>query len=146
MKFICRYCKKEFIPKYPSNKNVLCSNDCKYKETSERQRIVALTNNPMKRPDVSKKLLQSRIKNRTLYTGEKNPRWKGGYWINENGYKVIENKRIKKYEHRLVMEDYLGRKLSAIEIVHHINEDKLDNRIENLQIMTKPEHINHHRK
>lgn len=44
------------------------------------------------------------------------------------------------------MEQYIGRKLTKDEIVHHINGIKNDNRIENLQIMTRTEHIYLHKK
>ena len=71
---------------------------------------------------------------------------KSGFWI-ENGYKVLYlegNKSIK--EHIKVMEEFLGRKLNKNECVHHINENKLDNNIENLQLLTRGEHSSLHRK
>ena len=46
--------------------------------------------------------------------------------------------------HRIVVENHLGRLLNADEAVHHINHNKLDNRIENLQILDRIEHVRQH--
>jgi len=69
---------------------------------------------------------------------------KKGYWY-ENGYRVlsISGKPIK--EHIFVMQNKIGRKLHKSEVVHHINQNRSDNRIENLQLLTRAEHQALHR-
>jgi|SRR6476619_4223877 len=74
--------------------------------------------------------------------GSNNNYWKGGRYIDrESGYVFIykpdhpfcrKNRHV--LEHRLVMEKYLGRYLDPNEIVHHINGNTSDNRIENLEL------------
>ena len=48
--------------------------------------------------------------------------------------------------HRLLMERKLNRYLGQDEVVHHINHKRTDNRIENLRVMTKKEHMSMHMK
>lgn len=79
---------------------------------------------------------------------ERSPRWKGGKHICSNGYVEVycpEHPKAKSrkyvYEHILVMEKQLGRYLAPDEVVHHINEIKTDNRLENLRLMTNSEHV-----
>ena len=57
---------------------------------------------------------------------------------------AIGTKKLYVAEHRLVMEKYLGRYLNKNEIVHHKNEDTLDNEIGNLALMTASEHSREH--
>lgn len=72
----------------------------------------------------------------------KNPNGMGT--INRGGYRAIQVNGIKKLEHRMVMEKFLGRNLETHEHVHHKNGDKLDNRIENLEIICPRKHASHH--
>ena len=47
--------------------------------------------------------------------------------------------------HRVVMEEYLGRPLDRCEVVHHLNGDITDYRIDNLDIMLLSAHTREHK-
>jgi len=68
---------------------------------------------------------------------------KGG-WIDESGYRKIRINGKQIREHVYILEKHLGRKLLKSEVSHHINGDKLDNRIENLQVVSKKKHDKFH--
>lgn len=85
--------------------------------------------------------------------GKDHPTWKGGSQIDRDGY-------IRLYlpdhpwprrggyvlAHVAVMELSIGRRIAPGEVVHHINHDPKDNRLENLQILSAGEHSKHHRR
>ncbi len=57
-----------------------------------------------------------------------------------NPYPRKQINKIRMKEHRRIMEVHLGRKLLRTEIVHHINNNPKDNRIENLLLTNASDH------
>jgi hypothetical protein len=61
--------------------------------------------------------------------------------LTSSGYRMLvvrkdgESKRI--FEHRHIMEVALGRELHPEESIHHLNGDRLDNRLENLELWSR---------
>lgn len=83
--------------------------------------------------------------------GKDSAHWGGGTKIDRDGYVYIykpdhpySNSQSYVFEHRLVMEEYLERYLDPDEISHHCNEIRNDNKIENLDLILRPEHARIH--
>ncbi len=121
MNLICDYCNKAFKTSHKDRKN--CSKKCHNISTK----------------GVSKN------------ANSKHPAWKGGK-VNKHGYILVhkpehpycdKDRRVK--EHRLVVEEKIGRYLDPKEVVHHINHITWDNRIENLILFkNQGDHLRHH--
>ena len=81
-----------------------------------------------------------------------NNNWKGGKTKHQKGYVYIRNADHPRasngyvFEHRLIMEQHIGRYLTENEVVHHKNGVRDDNRIQNLELCSHVEHISMHHK
>lgn len=82
---------------------------------------------------------------------EKHPSWKGGRRINSSGYVEIRMPKHHRargngyvFEHILVAENMLGRKLESWEQVHHKDQNKENNHPDNLEILSASEHTKLH--
>lgn len=87
-------------------------------------------------------------------TGTKNGQWKGGRVVTPSGYIIVRvgvahhlaDRRGYAYEHRVVAEQALGRRLRRGEVVHHKNHKRGDNRPVNLEVLSRWSHGVAHRK
>lgn len=113
----CNYCSTEFTKRISKNQK-FCTKECQYKWRSENMKG---SNHP-------------------LYKGKVKAGTKQNYWAIFSPHHPFSDSKGYVMEHRLVMEKKIKRFLSKNEIVHHINKDTVDNRIENLEILTKSEH------
>ncbi len=79
-----------------------------------------------------------------LLRPELHPRWKGGRFLSK-GYVMVRLGNAKyAREHKLVMEQKLGRSLAPDEIVHHIDGNKSNNHPDNLTLTNNLEHNRYH--
>ncbi len=66
-------------------------------------------------------------------------------WVDKSHpYYAMANKCSRILEHRLVMAEHLGRCLTEDEVVHHLNEKRDDNQLENLMLMSLGMHTQLH--
>jgi len=80
--------------------------------------------------------------------GEANNNWKGGKMLNCRGYIEIRDPKHHRaktngyvYEHILVAEDKIGRRLKEKEVVHHIDGNRSNNNPSNIEAMPLSEHM-----
>jgi len=114
----CPICKMPFVP--ARKKQVFCSKSC---------------------ASVPKGAMRKGIK-----TGPREG-WMYKKQIDKDGY-VRRYARLHPFcdgrlmiqEHVMVMENHIGRRLQSDEVVHHKNGNRQDNRLPNLQLMTRSEH------
>jgi hypothetical protein len=110
---VCQHCSIEFyVPKYRIETAKFCSRRC-----------IGLAH-----PEIA-------LKART-----NSPIMKRAGFKEHRKYVVITVNGKQVREHRHVIEQHLGRKLKTFEHIHHINGNPIDNRIENLQVLTNSEH------
>lgn len=74
--------------------------------------------------------------------GERNPAWKGGRMIDSDGYVLLRSHPRRISEHRMLMERELGRPLTSLEVVDHVDGLTLHNVPSNLRLFgTNGEHL-----
>ncbi len=108
---------------------VVCNKTQKLKGEPRSDRCRKCTNDDMRHGKNPKRLGTGKYKNK---------------FLEKNGYFMVSKNGKKYYEHRLIMEKYLGRELEPSEHIHHKNHDRTDNRLENLEIVNASEHARHH--
>src|SRR5436309_5449747 len=91
-------------------------------------------------PFLNKMYKPAKIKSGHFYHGVKNPAWKGGKTVDDDGYELTRsvnhpfvNGSGYVRTHRLVYEEYYKCSLLPITVIHHINGDRLDNNIKNIK-------------
>lgn len=75
---------------------------------------------------------------------QRRKRLRGEGSFGSQGYLIIQTRNRCMKNSRLIMEKKIGRKLLSSEVVHHKNGNKLDDREENLEIMSLLEHARLH--
>lgn len=143
----CSICNKKFNIynndyRIKHNKNIYCSKECSN---------IALKKGKMKECLNCKKEFYTTRNNfcsKNCAYEYKKKNYKHKLYL-ENGYEIRYingyNKKGNVKNHRYIMEQYLGRKLKENEVVHHKDENKLNNDISNLEVMTRSEHSKLHR-
>jgi hypothetical protein len=138
----CPICKQKFlIWKNDLKENNFCSTKCSASRYRERVRKLGKKNK-------GKKFDSEAFKKRNLRRGENHHMWKGGItYRNKKGYyakfsikyvrcpkELVSMARKDGYvmEHRLVMAQHFGYPLKRTEVIHHIDHNPENNKLDNL--------------
>jgi len=159
----CKICSKSFITtleRIKFGRGKYCSRECQFKGMFKQDKVICSICDKLFTLSHSRAIKHKRhycskscriegskrfdIKRLNDYIKKESSKWLGmgkkGKSISIDGYYVYSDVKV----HRTIMERYLKRKLLPTEIVHHINGDKLDNRIENLEILSRSQHNKKH--
>lgn len=137
---LCQRCGKKYVPSGPSQR--FCSEDCRA-GTRDCERCGTQFRVPLPKNSKAARSRKRFCSNecKWAYVQEikpsSEPTWRRR--TNSEGYVEVNigppRGRVK--EHRLVMEQHLGRELLPEEEVHHRNGVRDDNRIKNLELWTR---------
>ena len=141
---MCEWCGKEFTY-YPYRKGDVkyCSYDCYHKAT--RKYYVITCANCGKEIEVEAKKKNRKFCSKECWDEYRRNRQRVAT-TGHDGYRYVWfTDGTGEQEHRYIMENLLGRKLTTNEVVHHIDGNRANNDIKNLQLMTRGEHSKLHR-
>lgn len=147
---ICPICGKEFVKARGSK--MYCSSECYNIARQKKTELICLAcgkhfervNCHIGEHNFCSKECVNKW-NRENRKGENANGWKGGIHY-QDGY-IFKKEKDGGYrgEHRILMEEKLGRRLTEQEVVHHIDGNKTNNSLDNLMVMTRAEHALLHR-
>ena len=136
---ICTHCKKNYQVQHHRTDSKFCSKKCQL-ESNRIPKIDLICTHCKKNYQVQHHRTDSKFCSKKCYT--KHSHMQSNEITTNSGHISIRQEDSSKYQarHRVVMEAHLGRDLHEDEIVHHINYNKSDNQIENLDVLSKEEH------
>ena len=144
--FVCIVCREDFQnylspSEIKEGKGKVCSKECKgilnglQKMRGEYRSCTKCSKNFWAKSSEDRRGCIRKYCSSVCYGNKKKTRK-----MSTDGYWMVHTPNGDMKEQRWVMTKHLGRELLPTEIVHHINFDKLDNRLENLQVVSRAEH------